>query len=57
MKPVYVDRVGRFSLDVDEESGRTFVAISVRNRRVEYDEWYEVDRAMDGRQARKKTGN
>jgi hypothetical protein len=45
MEPVYVDRERRFSLDVDKETGRTFVAISVRNRMVEYDEWYEVDKA------------
>lgn len=34
----------RFSLDVDEESGRSFVSIPVHNAMVEYDEWYEVDR-------------
>lgn len=45
MRSVFVDQVRRFSLDVDEESGRTFVAIPVRNSTVEYDEWYEVDRA------------
>ena len=45
LEPVFVDRVRRFSLDVDKETGRTFVAISVRNRMVEYDEWYEVDQA------------
>jgi hypothetical protein len=44
IKPVFVDRVRRFSLDLDEESGRTFVAIPVRNQLVEYSEWYEVDR-------------
>ena len=45
MNCVYVDRVRRFSLDVDEESGRTFVSIPVRNQMVEYSEWYEVDAA------------
>ena len=40
---VFVDRERRFSLDVEEESGRTFVAIPVRNQMAEYDEWYEVD--------------
>ena len=40
---VLVDRERRFSLDVEEESGRTFVAIPVRNQMAEYDEWYEVD--------------
>lgn len=45
IKPVFVDKVRRFSLDIDEESGRTFVSIPVRNTMVEYSEWYEVDRA------------
>ena len=42
---VHVDRVRRFSLDLDEESGRTFVSIPVNllNGSVSYDEWYEVD--------------
>ncbi len=44
MKPVFVDRVKRFSLDVDEETGRMFVSIPVRNKMIEYDEWYEVDK-------------
>ena len=43
MKAVYVDRVMRFSLDADEDSGRTFLSIPVRNQMVEYDEWYEID--------------
>lgn len=43
IKPVLVDTVNRFSLDIDEESGRTFVSIPVRNSMAEYDEWYEVD--------------
>jgi len=42
---LFVDKVRRFSLDVDEESGRTFVAIPVRNTMVTYTEWYEVDQA------------
>jgi hypothetical protein len=45
LRPVYVDRVNRFSFDIDEESGRTFVSIPVRNQMVEYEENYEVDRA------------
>ena len=43
MKSVFVDRVRRFSLDVDEETGRTFISIPVHNKMIEYDEWYEVD--------------
>ena len=44
MKTLYVDRVIRFALEVDESNGRTFVSIPVRNSMVEYLEWYEVDR-------------
>jgi len=33
---VYVDRVNRFALEVDADSGRTFVSIPVRNSKVEY---------------------
>jgi hypothetical protein len=43
MKTVYVDRAKRFSLDVDQNSGRAFLSIPVRNKMVEYDEWYEID--------------
>ena len=42
-KSVFVDRARRFALGVDEASGRSFVSIPVRNRMVEYDEYYEVD--------------
>jgi hypothetical protein len=42
---VHVDPVRRFSLDIEEKSGRTFVSIPVYllNGVVSYDEWYEVD--------------
>lgn len=43
MKTVFVDQVRRFALEVDEESGRTFVSIPVSNRLCDYLEWYEVD--------------
>jgi hypothetical protein len=43
MNFVYVDSQRRFSLDIDEDTGKTYVAISVFNGMVEYDEWYEVD--------------
>jgi hypothetical protein len=39
---VHADRERRFSLEIDEESGRTFVAIPVSNRMADYLEWYEV---------------
>lgn len=44
MRAVFVDRVRRFSLDVDEDTGRTYLSIPVRNAYVEYSEWYAVDR-------------
>lgn len=44
MKCVFIDRVKRFALEIDERSGRSFVAIPVRNQRTEYDEYYEVDK-------------
>lgn len=45
LEAVHVDRVNRFAFEVDEDTGRTFVSIPVRNTKVEYSEWYEVDRA------------
>lgn len=45
LKAVHVDRVNRFALEVDEDSGRTFVSIPVRNQKVDYLEYYEVDRS------------
>lgn len=44
MTTTFVDPVRRFSLEVDADSGRTFVGIEVRNATVDYTEWYEVDR-------------
>ena len=55
IKPVFVDRVKRFSLDIDEESGRTFVSIPVRNTMVEYAEWYEIDQETFERYKRDPT--
>lgn len=44
MKCVFVDRVKRFALEIDEQTGRMFVSIPVRNQRIEYEEWYEIDK-------------
>ena len=41
---VFVDRIARFALEVDELSGRTFVSFPVHNRMATYSEYYEVDR-------------
>jgi len=43
-RAVFVDRTRRFSLDVDDTSGRTFVSFPVSNGKVTYEESYEVDR-------------
>ena len=40
---VYVDQERRFALEVEEESGRTFLSIPVSNTLADYLEWYEVD--------------
>ncbi len=42
LKVLFVDRVNRFSLEVDLETGRNYIGIPVRNSMVEYTEWYEV---------------
>lgn len=43
MRSVFVDPVLRFSLEIDDETGRTFVGIPVSNRMADYTEWYEID--------------
>jgi hypothetical protein len=45
LEAVYVDRVNRFALELDRASGRTFVSIPVSNTKVDYTEWYAIDRA------------
>jgi hypothetical protein len=44
MRSVYVDQKMRFSLDVDDASGKTFVSFPVSNRMATYEENYEIDR-------------
>ena len=44
MKTTYVDRVKRFSFDIDVTTGRMFLSIPVRNSLVQYEEWYEIDK-------------
>ena len=41
---VHVDQERRFALEIDDETGRTYVSFPVRNQYATYDEWYEVDR-------------
>ena len=44
MRAVHVDPVERFSLEVDDDTGLTYLGIPVRNSMVEYSEWYRIDR-------------
>ena len=44
-RTVFVDQALRFSLDVDDETGGTFVSFPVRNEDIEYEEHYVVDAA------------
>lgn len=44
-KDVFVDRVERFSLGIEQESGRFYLSIPVSNRMVDYEEYYEIDQA------------
>jgi ketosteroid isomerase-like protein len=41
---VHLDRENRWALELDEESGRTFVSIPVSNPYTDYEEYYEIDR-------------
>lgn len=43
-RTVHVDRENRWALELDEQSGRTFVSIPVSNPYVDYEEYYEIDR-------------
>jgi hypothetical protein len=43
-KDVFVSREHRYSLAVDEAGGRCYVSIPVTNGRVDYEEYYEIDR-------------
>ena len=46
MKTEFVDRAERWSLTIDRDTQKTYVAIAVTNSsHVEYDEWYAVDEA------------
>ena len=42
---LFVSAEMRFSLGVEEDSGRCFLAIPVSNTLVDYEEHYEIDRA------------
>lgn len=42
---VLVNKVERFSIGIEEASGRCYVSFPVRNEHAEYEEYYEIDRA------------
>ena len=44
-KDVAVSREERFSVGVDEDSGKHYVSIPVANGLVDYEEYYEIDQA------------
>lgn len=43
---VVVYKAERFSVGIEEESGRYYVSFPVRNDFVEYEEYYEIDRTQ-----------
>ena len=43
---VLVSKADRYSIGVEEESGRFYVSFPVRNEYAEYEEYYEIDRAQ-----------
>ena len=43
-KDLFVSREHRYSLGVEEATGRYYVSIPVTNGRVDYEEYYEIDR-------------
>lgn len=45
-RDVYVRKNERFSIGVEEESGKFYVSFPVRNQFVDYEEYYEIERAQ-----------
>lgn len=43
-KDVFYSKEERFSVGVEEESGRYYVSIPVSNTFVDYEEYYEIDK-------------
>jgi len=44
-KDVAVNRDERYALGIEEESGKYYVSIPVSNGMVDYEEYYEIDKA------------
>lgn len=49
LKDIVVCKKGRFSIGVEESSGKFYVSIPVSNSRVDYEEYYEIDEATFAR--------
>lgn len=43
---IYFNREKRFSLGIEESSGKFYASFPVRNDMTEYEEYYEIDRAQ-----------
>ena len=43
-KDTFVDRAQRFSLGIEEDSGRFYLSIPVSNQMADYEEYYALDR-------------
>ena len=43
---IYFNREKRFSLGIEESSGKFYASFPVRNDMIEYEEYYEIDRAQ-----------
>lgn len=41
---IYFNREERFSLGIEETSGKLYVSFPVRNDMIEYEEYYEINR-------------
>lgn len=45
-KDIYFNREERFSLGIEETSGKFYASFPVRNDMIEYEEYYEISRAQ-----------
>ena len=45
-KDLHIFREKRFTVGVEEETGRYYLSIPVANRRIDYDEYYEISREL-----------
>jgi hypothetical protein len=43
---IYFNREERFSLGIEEASGKLYVSFPVRNDMIEYEEYYEINRGQ-----------